>query len=874
MTAMPTRQFDTTAVPKTRPTSAGHTSVFETVTPEPASRARLPHVDPGFGALPARLQAADLSRASGGHLARVGQVLLQLQRRHGNRYVQEVLGHPRRVSHPAVPLVRAELTVGPADDRHERAADRVAEQMMRGTAQRAPGAGVNVDRPLAVQGLPVQGLPNAAEGAVDAPVAQAIQQARVGGRAVPGAFRERMEQTLGADLSGVRIHTDARSGRLNDALQSRAFTVGADVFVGRGQYRPGTPAGDGLLAHELTHTVQQGAARVRGQAAGAARQAPAAGHRTVHRTVSGPMVVQRKLIRLGGTKPKPTRDELEWTDVEFEPAVRDAEKVVRRVIRMVAGNSKIHLTFTDAADLVAKATTLAGTPSPQLINSASQFTLGLLLVHWRENGKDYEQFRSQINSSRATYERQRIRRTGGPRFHTPRHDQYFSLTKGWAKKPADRTGRKDAKWRSTKNRSRLIPAATTGSVNLELLTQEEKSGSVLQVGNFYVQLCPGCGGAEDVQNFEVDHQQAFSTIREQFLDLADLLNSDKKAERGVRNTLGPKFDTYFTTEKTVNKKNPTKIVASKAAMNTFSNDLDNLMRICRKCNGATGKSDKNYLDWYLGSDLFGPQFVKKNLIDDRGYLLPRAKGDQGWGAAARKWFQDNHLAVLKKLIHARRLQEATRASLVQESSSRISATNERNPSRKRKLEVETEQLSFRNARTVGVTKVLTRSHTSADLPRIRSGSPERDVVEVKKLMQGQEESRKRRRLAETDPYAEGHDVGYGTKATLSKKYKGEDLAAYQHGHAAGIVAAQVDKDHGYTDAVTTGKRTRKYAGGAPYDRGFKIGMDRIAEFRMQGEKDGSAGAPPNAAIVKPNDVNAGYFFQAYLKGYNDGLATL
>ncbi|MFV2022680.1 DUF4157 domain-containing protein [Micromonospora sp. LOL_023] len=77
---------------------------------------------------------------------------------------------------------------------------------------------------------------------------------------MPGGVRERMERVSGADFSGVRVHVGAESDRLNETLGSRAFTVGADVFVRRSEYRPGSARGDALLGHELTHTVQQGAA--------------------------------------------------------------------------------------------------------------------------------------------------------------------------------------------------------------------------------------------------------------------------------------------------------------------------------------------------------------------------------------------------------------------------------------------------------------------------------------------------------------------------------------------------------------------------------------------------------------------------------------
>jgi hypothetical protein len=67
-----------------------------------------------------------------------------------------------------------------------------------------------------------------------------------------------MEDAFGADFSGVKVHSDAQSDSLNQSLQATAFTTGSDVFFAKGQYKPTSPAGQELLAHELTHVVQQG----------------------------------------------------------------------------------------------------------------------------------------------------------------------------------------------------------------------------------------------------------------------------------------------------------------------------------------------------------------------------------------------------------------------------------------------------------------------------------------------------------------------------------------------------------------------------------------------------------------------------------------
>jgi hypothetical protein len=66
-----------------------------------------------------------------------------------------------------------------------------------------------------------------------------------------------MEESLGHDFSDVRIHSDSDAHNLNEAVSARAFTTGNDVFFKQGTYNPASSAGRELLAHELTHVVQQ-----------------------------------------------------------------------------------------------------------------------------------------------------------------------------------------------------------------------------------------------------------------------------------------------------------------------------------------------------------------------------------------------------------------------------------------------------------------------------------------------------------------------------------------------------------------------------------------------------------------------------------------
>ena len=77
---------------------------------------------------------------------------------------------------------------------------------------------------------------------------------------LPGAVRTRMEKSFAADFSGIRIHTDETAVGLSRRLRAQAFTYGRDIYFNKDKFSPDSRQGTHLLAHELTHTVQQGKA--------------------------------------------------------------------------------------------------------------------------------------------------------------------------------------------------------------------------------------------------------------------------------------------------------------------------------------------------------------------------------------------------------------------------------------------------------------------------------------------------------------------------------------------------------------------------------------------------------------------------------------
>jgi Domain of unknown function (DUF4157) len=88
-------------------------------------------------------------------------------------------------------------------------------------------------------------------------VEETIQSERGGGHQLDNGVRSQMESSFGSDFGGVRVHTGAKADALNQTLGARAFTTGQDIFFGQNNYDPGSSNGRELIAHELTHVVQQ-----------------------------------------------------------------------------------------------------------------------------------------------------------------------------------------------------------------------------------------------------------------------------------------------------------------------------------------------------------------------------------------------------------------------------------------------------------------------------------------------------------------------------------------------------------------------------------------------------------------------------------------
>jgi Domain of unknown function (DUF4157) len=147
---------------------------------------------------------------------------------------------------------------------HEQATDRVRQG---GAAERAEGKEPADLRWAATLGnkavrklLQVPRLARssgAGSGPLDERISREIESRRGGGAGLDSDARADLEQRMGEDFSDVRVHSGADADGLSRAVQAEAFTTGTDIFFRDGNYRPESSKGRELLAHELTHVVQQ-----------------------------------------------------------------------------------------------------------------------------------------------------------------------------------------------------------------------------------------------------------------------------------------------------------------------------------------------------------------------------------------------------------------------------------------------------------------------------------------------------------------------------------------------------------------------------------------------------------------------------------------
>jgi hypothetical protein len=192
-------------------------------------------------------------------------LISRLQRAAGNRAVY-------RLMH----AVQPRPDVAPVDDEYEREADRVAENVMRMPEPQAPAP----PRPLKSDDDEVEASfvqRHAAQNTapdITTATAATIRGLNSGGAPLPDRTRAFFEPRFGADFGNVRIHATAEASEAARSIRAHAFTVGRNIAFAEGRYAPDSPEGRRLLAHELTHVVQQSGGLAAGDAVAAASVEP------------------------------------------------------------------------------------------------------------------------------------------------------------------------------------------------------------------------------------------------------------------------------------------------------------------------------------------------------------------------------------------------------------------------------------------------------------------------------------------------------------------------------------------------------------------------------------------------------------------------
>ncbi|MGC5328354.1 DUF4157 domain-containing protein [Brevibacillus sp. SYSU BS000544] len=181
--------------------------------------------------------------------------ILSLQKTIGNQAVKH--------------LIQAKLKINRPGDMFEQEADRVADMVMRMPEPLLPDrqevsgqARTSIQRKCTASCQEVEQLLQAKEELGNTPevtpqAESSINTIKGGGQPLPASVRQFFEPRLEHDFSHVRIHADGRAAQTAHAVNALAFTTGRDIVFGTGQYSPGTIEGKRLLAHELTHVIQQ-----------------------------------------------------------------------------------------------------------------------------------------------------------------------------------------------------------------------------------------------------------------------------------------------------------------------------------------------------------------------------------------------------------------------------------------------------------------------------------------------------------------------------------------------------------------------------------------------------------------------------------------
>ena len=167
------------------------------------------------------------------------------------------------------PTIQAKLTIGASNDKYEREADSMANQIMQMpqsfSNQPLNKGAKDIQRKCTnceneeehIQRKPLMMKSEGGTPVATQALGSQLNSTKGSGSPLPSDTNSFMGNAFGTDFSNVRVHTGGSAIQMNQGLNARAFTHGSDIYFNKGQYSPGSSEGKRLLAHELTHTIQQ-----------------------------------------------------------------------------------------------------------------------------------------------------------------------------------------------------------------------------------------------------------------------------------------------------------------------------------------------------------------------------------------------------------------------------------------------------------------------------------------------------------------------------------------------------------------------------------------------------------------------------------------
>lgn len=168
--------------------------------------------------------------------------------------------------HGHATVIQPSLNINKEDDEYEKEANHVADKVMKmsdpdeGKKMREEGQAFRMPE----EPETIQKMSDSSSGLEASPnVEKGISSSKGNGQSLAADTQHELEEKIGADFSDVNIHTDHNAVQMNKEIGAKAFTHGNDIYFNQGQYNPASDQGKHLIAHELTHVVQQGTGLMR-----------------------------------------------------------------------------------------------------------------------------------------------------------------------------------------------------------------------------------------------------------------------------------------------------------------------------------------------------------------------------------------------------------------------------------------------------------------------------------------------------------------------------------------------------------------------------------------------------------------------------------